>query len=604
MLVLPSHTLVSPRIPRRGGAEVIEVRWDLLRRLVPACGVVLAMALACLQLFGPDVERTVPYPHESAFGTTGMMLVMVVVLTLWSISLYYRCSDVTVRRRLLGVAILLDLLQVDALVKYTAQTSSVVAVCWYLYYIPLVFVPLLMALAALRTSTMDRTVGVARLERVLTGVGVALSVGMLTNGVHRLAFVFDPSDPLWDVRYSYGPVYVAVFVWSVAMLLAYFVLIAFYARRTLRRVMLLVAVVAGSAVVYSATYVMRLAFAFNSNYALLYATGIVIIAESSLDLGLLPSYRHVGKLFHEIPLDIKVVASGGEVICATRVARPLSERVAGRLGRMHVEPGAMVDVRVDEESDVLHKAYGIDGGVALLSEEITDLSDQRNLLDRRMHDLSRRNEVLEQSRNVRESLFRQRAEQELADDVESSLEQSVKLARSLLSNLPAATDDASFEMRRHQLMLVKLLMAYCKRKGALVVSDAAGEDYDAERFQLVVNESMTDARTAGIDCAAVADVDRPLPARTVNTLYDCIFGFLTTTFSIPDAALMVFVSDAGVGGVELRTVLDSGLDDRSCALSLVWEMRAVLDSRDVTYSFDEDDGELRLTATVGGGETS
>ena len=67
---------------------------------------------------------------------------------------------------------------------------------------------------------------------------------------------------------------------------------------------------------------------------------------------------------------------------------------------------------------------------------------------------------------------------------------------------------------------------------------------------------------------------------------------------------MVFVSDAGVGGVELRTVLDSGYDDRSCALSLVREMRAVLDSRDVAYSFDEDDGELRLTATVGRGETS
>ncbi|MGL5173616.1 MAG: hypothetical protein ACRC75_07165, partial [Olsenella sp.] len=235
---------------------------------------------------------------------------------------------------------------------------------------------------------------------------------------------------------------------------------------------------------------------------------------------------------------------------------------------------------------------------------ITDLSDQRNLLGRRMRDLSRRNEVLERSRDVRESLFRQRAEQELADDVESSLEQSVKLARSLLSNLPAATDDASLERRRHQLMLVKLLMAYCKRKGALVVSDAAGEDYDAERFRLVVNESMTDARTAGIDCAAVVDVGRSLPACTVNTLYDCIFGFLTTTFSIPGAALMVFVSDAGVGGVELRTVLDSGLDDRSCALPLVREMRAVLDSRDVIYAFDEDDGELRLTATVGRGEAS
>ena len=70
--------------------------------------------------------------------------------------------------------------------------------------------------------------------------------------------------------------------------------------------------------------------------------------------------------------------------------------------------------------------------------------------------------------------------------------------------------------------------------------------FNRERLQLVFNETAADLRTLGIDCAALVDVKRVLPASTVSVLYDCLYDFAAAAFAASNPILMLFV---GIGVV-------------------------------------------------------
>lgn len=55
--------------------------------------------------------------------------------------------------------------------------------------------------------------------------------------------------------------------------------------------------------------------------------------------------------------------------------------------------------------------------------------------------------------------------------------------------------------------------------------------FNRERLQLVFNETAADLRTLGIDCAALVDIKRVLPASTVSVLYDCLYDFAAAAFA-------------------------------------------------------------------------
>lgn len=158
--------------------------------------------------------------------------------------------------------------------------------------------------------------------------------------------------------------------------------------------------------------------------------------------------------------------------------------------------------------------------------------------------------------------------------------------------------------RRERLTEVKLFIAYCKRKGGLVLAGKSDPAFNRERLQLVFNETAADLRTLGIDCAALVNVKRMLPASTVSVLYDCLYDFAAATFAANNPILMLFVSDnveAGEGEgsgdgvaagqhrrvVEMRAALEAeeSAQTEGYTRSLE-ELRRVLERRDVRFSLD------------------
>ena len=137
--------------------------------------------------------------------------------------------------------------------------------------------------------------------------------------------------------------------------------------------------------------------------------------------------------------------------------------------------------------------------------------------------------------------------------------------------------------------------------------------FNRERLQLVFNETASDLRTLGIDCAALVDVKRVLAASTVSVLYDCLYDFAAAAFAANNPILMLFVSDkveAGEGPgtgkqriVEMRAALEAeeSAQTEGYTRSLE-ELRRTLERRDVSFSLDVASTGATLAVRVSEGE--
>ena len=138
--------------------------------------------------------------------------------------------------------------------------------------------------------------------------------------------------------------------------------------------------------------------------------------------------------------------------------------------------------------------------------------------------------------------------------------------------------------------------------------------FNRERLQLVFNETAADLRTLGIDCAALVDVKRMLPASTVSVLYDCLYDFAAAAFAASNPILMLFVSDNVKAGesadagrsrriVEMRAALEAeeSAQTEGYTRSLE-ELRRILERRDVRFSLDVAPTGATLAVRVSEGE--
>ena len=90
-------------------------------------------------------------------------------------------------------------------------------VCWYLYYIPTILIPVLGLAAAMFFGEKDEEKTVRRIKILLT-VAVVLIVSVFTNDLHQMVFHFAKQPPFSDNDYSYGILFMVIQGWMLICL--------------------------------------------------------------------------------------------------------------------------------------------------------------------------------------------------------------------------------------------------------------------------------------------------------------------------------------------------------------------------------------------------
>ena len=70
-------------------------------------------------------------------------LLFAVLFTMWTIRLYYKLYDKKTRRYILFIGILIIFWMIIRIIKGIIDFPFLKRMCWYLYYLPLIFIPTL-----------------------------------------------------------------------------------------------------------------------------------------------------------------------------------------------------------------------------------------------------------------------------------------------------------------------------------------------------------------------------------------------------------------------------------------------------------------------------
>ena len=90
-------------------------------------------------------------------------------------------------------------------------------ICWYLYYIPMIMIPVLGLSAALFFVEKDEEKTVRQIIILLT-VAAVLIISVFTNDLHQLVFRFSKQPPFSDGDYSYGILFAVIQGWMLSCL--------------------------------------------------------------------------------------------------------------------------------------------------------------------------------------------------------------------------------------------------------------------------------------------------------------------------------------------------------------------------------------------------
>lgn len=561
--------------------------------------VFLTFVAALVRVFAsPELSSAWPPQEHITMGESslnGYMAISGVIVTLWAISVRYRTSGSVIRGHLSTAAELLVLLPLLPLLRYpVTDLRHVGNLYWYAYYIPFVHVPTLLVFCAFRAAALDVRPEAVRLLRIDGVLSILLVALALTNDLHHLVFRWE-SPTITTDAYAYGPLYWIVLGFVALNAIVFFAVLFRAAGNHKQRTLTPIGVLLLSGAAYMLVYALGTAQLPLDNLPMQFLAICMIVIEYCLDTRLFPSYMGYSTLFRALPFEVMVLSNHLVPVFSTDQAKDkgLSAEVVLHLAD-EIPLGRGETAALPSQPGSMTTAYGITGGVAVLTESTAEMDRRRQDLQNAHDELEHGNAMLRRQREMRAALFRQRREHELLTDVNESLLWATTAIHLLLDELPSELDEGRAEERRRSLILVRLLLAYCKRKGALVLAEKAGNQLDAERLQLVLGETMTDLGLADIEGAALVEVTQALPASTFSVIYDCLYDFVTIAFVNEDSTLMVFLHEYGSNSVELRIAMECDSLDVSCAD----ELRDVLDKRDVSYRITEEEDALKLSVIV------
>lgn len=179
---------------------------------ITALFLMLLAVLPALFAFDPKLSNAVPaYSEVSeevvdalAHSSSLPLLVAAIIFSIWGVSVYLRCLDYVLRRRLVAVATICALWMIEVILKYKSFTPFYATVLWYLYYVPVTLIPLLYQLCGLRLAGLEQHRLGRRYCAALWIVAILLIGFVLTNDFHQQVFHFDRTSDTWSNDYTYG----------------------------------------------------------------------------------------------------------------------------------------------------------------------------------------------------------------------------------------------------------------------------------------------------------------------------------------------------------------------------------------------------------------
>lgn len=401
----------------------------------------------------------------------------------WGLSIRHRIVQKQARRYLTGAAALLVFWLMVRTAKYFIfRQPDILRYLWYLFYLPMLFVPTLAALIALSLGRRD-DYRLPRAVWILWAVSAALFLLVMTNDLHQAVFTFPKNSDVWtDSEHGYSWGYYLVALWQVVCAVTALIIMGIKCRKHGGGTFPLPVVPLVISIAYTALYyagVPWLRYLFG-DVAVFQSLMYILAFEACIACGYIHSNSRYAELFaSSVGTSVQITDNEFNVRYAAINAEPLSSP--------NMKKAAKSPVRLDN-GHMLH-TMPISGGYAVWVEDVSALLKLREESESLAEELKERNNLLRYEYK-REAKHRAVEEQNrLYDLLGAATQKQIDRISALMKEYQTVCE-TSHEASSKLLAEIAVLCSYIKRRKHLTLLSDRERKISSGELEHAFSESI------------------------------------------------------------------------------------------------------------------
>lgn len=489
------------------------------------------------------------------------------------------------RKLMLSLAFMEFLLILLRGIKYSVFGSVFILAryTWYLFYIPMLSIPVLMFYISLYVYAKDEQHVMKKWGWVAV-VTVILILLALTNDLHQQLYRYNPCFENWDRDYSHGWLFAIVTVWEYGF---YFIAII---------ILIVKSHITG---VKNQAWLIVIPFIIGFTMLLLKITdtmpkinGITLnqfpetlccmvagVLECCMRLGLIPKNEDYGGLMKKTSIPVQITDYSGKVIYKSDVAKELTK-----------EQFLAADKTRIGEHTVLRRME-IPGGYGFWQNDVTELDRLNEELEEIGVAISEEAELIRLQNELKEKQTQIEQRTRIYDAIANNTHrQSLEISRISEQALQSADKDEKNQYRKQ----IALIASYIKRYANLMILSSETKTIDISELGLSITEVLRYLNLYGIPGELLSSVEGTVPAHEALAFFEAFEELLEEYLSNLKG---VFVNlDADNDGFVFRLTLEHIMTEIPEAVTEKLDAAGI----QTIAEYEDDVGYLSFTFPKGG----
>lgn len=494
--------------------------------------IIISVLLVCAFVF-----RAVAFKTDDYFIATLLLtlrnVVHIIMIIVWSVSIYMRVVSKQIRNLLMTVGALMIMWLVIRTCKleFLYTTDTLTRYLWYAFYVPMILIPLIGVFITMHIGKADDYTIPAKYKLYfIPAVLVILLV--FTNDYHRLVFDFPNGIHYFNSDYTYGILYFIPAGWF-TLLGFYFVLKLLTksrvpGSRVFQKVHILIM---ATAVVFWCLYAFT---GIDADLTAVDCALITLLLESAIQSGLIRTSTNYRTLFEISSVTAQIVDDNFNVCIRSAESGYFTTDILKNAVSAPQNLG-----------DYILNAEKISGGFVYWQDDIKKISELIETLQETQKQLSENNFLLQAEYELKENKAKTEEKNRLFNKLIYEISPQLLKTEELLTL--ASADE---ENKRKHLAKLAVIGAYIKRRGNLFITSEDKKIIRSREIEFCINESLSNLRQLDIDPSFIFNLQEDIAAETAVKIYDIFEFFIEDLLDFVDA-VFVKISEKD-GNISMR----------------------------------------------------
>lgn len=431
----------------------------------------------------------------------------VVLITAWCISVRNRVVATRVRQLFTAISALLLFHWFIKDIKYSAFIGDYNMMAriylWYMYYIPLIYIPLISYFISDCIGVRSRESRVRRKGWLFIVAGI-LFLMVFTNNFHQFVFKFK-DGVINEKYYSYNIGYYIVLVWAAGMFVAalYQIISKYiYTKKVYHIAFLCFPLLLILAYVLLSVSGFRLGLREFITIPNIFCICIIWFWEICLQTGLIRSNYNYDRIFEKISVTAEITDENGHVFY----------RAGDSEGVQFQRSGENATGSLTSDGRIIRASH-VKGGYVYWIDDVSEIVKiEDELRDIREH-LSEEHEILVAEKQLKEEELTLLTKTRIYDMISEKVSPQLRRIESLLDFLESNYD-------KRLLAALCILTVYIKRVSNLLMLAESGDYLDIRELELSIKESCDYISLYGAECDRFFNADGKVKSEKLIEMYD------------------------------------------------------------------------------------